>query len=398
MLRSPQQRVKPKWLQLPELKTVFSIVSEAGGQVRVAGGAVRNALLRLPPGDIDLATTLSPENVSSAFRKHGHLVIPTGIGHGTVTVRVKDRLFEITTLRKDVITDGRRAQVVFTDDWIADAARRDFTINAMYLSKGGLLFDYFDGLRDLRKRHVRFVGKPETRIREDYLRVLRFFRFQAIYGGKNIDLAALLACAKLRKHLTQLSAERVRGEVLKLLEAPDPTRILEEMHARGILKIVLPEPGFRIPADLGKLARLPRDGILRLSVFVADLSIAQPVLRLSNAETGRIAAILNGPVLSPTLKQSECRSIIYTIGAEAFRDAVHFHRASRDANSSPRRWEALLRFAIKWQKPRFPLSGKDLLGLGMKPGPSTGQALKKLEDWWIASDFKANAEDLLKKL
>jgi poly(A) polymerase len=391
-------RFKPKWLATPALKTIFREISLAGGEARVAGGAVRNTLMKLPPGDIDIATTLAPEAVTKVFSSKGYLVIPTGLKHGTVTVKVNEHLFEVTTLRKDLATDGRHAQVAFTSDWEADAARRDFTMNAMYLAETGMLYDYHGGYLDVQRGMIRFVGKPEQRIREDHLRILRFFRFHAIYASGRMNRAALDACMSFRKLLRKLSSERIRSEMFKLLEAPGAVPVLKVMAKSGILQIVFPAPTFRRDYDWKTLSELPHDALLRLSLFVADVSAAQNALRLSNKEAERISSIQDAPSVTPKLSLRERRSMIYLIGADIFRDAVHLSRAKSETLQEEKGWISLLRFAAKWQKPRFPLSGRDLIQRGIEPGPRTGELLRKLEDWWIASDFKESPEELLKRI
>jgi poly(A) polymerase len=393
-----QRRIRPGWLAKPSLQQAIAIIAEASGEARIAGGAVRNALLKMPVADIDLATTLAPESVAAAFRSKGHLVIPTGIEHGTVTVRIDGDLYEITTLRRDVSTDGRRAVVAFTDDWATDASRRDFTINAMYLDATGKLFDYTEGYKDIRNRRVRFVGAPGKRIEEDYLRILRFFRFHAIYAKGKPDAAALAACTRLRSGLKSLSAERIRNELLKLLAAPRAVETLKGMDAKKILGSVLPAPAKFTAETWRVISRLPSDGELRLAVLSANPDALKEKLKLSNTQTRRIAEVLEAPQLSPDLRTTERRRLLYALGETCWRDAVHLAWAKSRASTSDPKWKRLLNLPKNWKAPKFPIAGNDLKARGIAPGPQMGQVLRDLEDWWIASDFKATPGQLLARI
>jgi poly(A) polymerase len=378
------------WLADHRLQTLLALLNEAGEEARVAGGAVRNALLGLAVADIDVATTLPPREVVQRCNNAGFAVHPTGIEHGTVTVVVHHMPFEVTTLRRDVTTDGRRATVAFTGDWAEDAARRDFTMNAMYCDASGKIYDFTDGYKDILRRKVRFVGAPSRRIREDYLRILRFFRFHAHYGKGAPDPKGLSACTRLRKGLDGLSAERIRQELLKLLVAPRAVETLKAMHKAGILKHVLDAvPEWRV------LKRLPPDPILRLSVLARDATLLQDHLRLSNEQARRLQAIAEAPLLSPDFRDTERRRILYHIGPQAWRDAVHLSWARSRAALDDRDWQALAGLPDDWPVPTFPVTGRDLQAAGFAAGPGLGEALRKLEDWWIASDFKPAREELL---
>ncbi len=391
-------RIRLPWLAKPSLQQVFKIVAGAGGEARIVGGAVRNALLKMPVSDIDLATTLEPEQVAEAFRSQGHLVIPTGIEHGTVTVRIDHDLYEITTLRRDVSTDGRRAVVAFTDDWAVDASRRDFTINAMYLDANGKIYDYTDGYKDIQNRRVRFVGAPRQRIEEDYLRILRFFRFHAIYAKGKPDSVALAACARLKSGLQSLSAERIRNELIKLLAAPRAIETLKVMDAKNILSPVLPSPAKFNTETWRVMGRLPRDGELRLSVLSTNPEALKLRLKLSNAQTRRIADATEAPQLSPALRIPERRRLLYAMGETCWRDAVHLAWAKSRASIVDPKWKRLLNLPKNWAAPQFPIAGHDLKARGIAPGPQMGQILRDLEDWWIATDFKATPEQLLARI
>jgi poly(A) polymerase len=392
MNRPPSLAGAP-WLKQPGLQHVLAAIAAAGGEARVAGGAVRNALMGEEVTEIDLATTLSPEQVTAACAAQGLAVHPTGISHGTVTVVAGDQPYEVTTLRHDVETDGRRATVRFTDDWEADALRRDFTMNALYCDGGGAVYDYVRGYPDILARRVAFVGIPGQRIAEDFLRILRFFRFHARYGGGAPDAAGLAACVAARAGLDGLSAERIRQEMFKLMAASGAVPALRLMAETGILERLLPYTD-----DWPALARLPPDPLLRLAVLAKDPVAMKERWRLSNHEGRRLEAIAAHPPLTPDLRPGERRVILYRIGPEAWRDLARIGWAKSGAAPDDPAWRDLLALPERWQAPAFPVAGRDLLALGMAPGPGIGAALTRLEDWWLASDFKASREELLKRL
>jgi poly(A) polymerase len=381
------------WLTEPALQRLFAALAAAGGEGRVAGGAVRNALLGEAVTEVDVATTLSPEQVTAACTAAGMGVHPTGIEHGTVTVVVDHHPFEVTTLRHDVETDGRRAKVKFTDDWEADAQRRDFTMNALYCDARGTITDFVNGWPDVQRRRVIFVGDPEQRIAEDYLRILRFFRFHARYGHGAPDAAGLAACVRLKSGLDGLSAERVRQEMFKLMAAPGAVETLKLMAAEGILPHLLP-----YTEEWRVLGRLPPDPVLRLSVLARDPLAMPERWRLSNHEARRLEALVSLLPPTPALRPREQRAVLYQTGPEAWRDLVHLAWARSDAAADDPRWQDLLELPDRWPVPQLPVAGRDLLAAGMSPGPEIGVMLKKLEDWWIASDFEPTRDELLKRL
>ena len=381
------------WLRAPSLKKVFAAIRAQGGEARVAGGAVRNALLKIPVADVDLATTLSPAAVTAACAVAGLTVHPTGIDHGTVTVVADHHSYEVTTLRHDVETDGRRAKVKFTSDWQADAQRRDFTMNALYCDERGKIYDFTDGYADILKKRIRFVGSPSQRITEDYLRILRLFRFQARFGKGAPDKAALAACVRHRKGLDGLSAERIRQEMFKLLAASAAVPTLKLMARLGILGRLLP-----YTEQWRALGRLPPDPVLRLAVLAADPAGMKERWRLSNHEARRIESLQPAMLPSPLLRPREQRAMLHHLGAEAWCDAVQLAWARSKAPLADRRWKRLLRLPERWPVPALPVSGHDLIATGLKPGPEIGAALQRLEDWWVASDFKPGKDDMLNRL
>lgn len=378
------------WLNAKGLQKLLAAIAQAGGEARVAGGAVRNTLMGLDVADVDVATTLAPRDVMKVAKAQGFQVHPTGIDHGTVTVVAKGKPYEVTTLRRDIETDGRRAVVAFTSDWAEDAARRDFTINAMYCDAAGGLTDFNDGIGDLRKRRVRFVGKPSQRIAEDYLRILRFFRFHARFGRGAPDAVGLAACARLKAGLRKLSAERVRQEILKLLEAPGAVPTLIVMAETGILKLVVP-----YTEQWRDIQRLPQDGVLRLFVLAKQPLELKTALKLSNAEDQRLQRLADAPVVSPAFTTTEQRRLLYQVGVDAWRDAVALGLARSRVKKDSSDWAEMMALPERWAVPSFPIKGSDLKGIGIAPGPGMGKILQALEDWWLASDFKPGKDELL---
>jgi poly(A) polymerase len=387
------KRVTGKWLKEPSLQTVFTTIAVAGGQARVAGGAIRSAVMGESVGDIDLATTLSPKKITEIFRIAGHSVYPTGIDHGTVTVVIGHHTYEITTLRKDVTTDGRRAIVSFTDDWREDALRRDFTMNALYCDANGKIYDYTNGYEDILRNRIIFVGAPAVRIKEDYLRILRYFRFLSAYKNLKPDNAGLAACVKLREGLFTLSAERIAGEMFKLLVGPRAVSILKLMAKHNVLKNVIAHND-----EFRTISRLPPDAILRAFVLAKKPSALQDEWRLSNGQAKRIESLLETVLPSPKLRENEQRRILYEVGEQAWLDSVHVAWARSRAPLTDRTWKRMVSLPSRWPVPIFPVSGRDLVELGHTPGPDMGMHLKHLEERWIASDFKSSKQDLLESL
>jgi poly(A) polymerase len=390
-----------KWLKDPTLRKVLGTLN-AGGTTRVAGGAVRNALLGVPVADVDLATTLPPEAVTAKAQEAGLSVHPTGIEHGTVTVVADGRPFEVTTLRVDVETFGRHARVHFTDDWEADARRRDFTMNALYCDADGAVHDPLGGYADLKRRTVRFVGKPQARIREDFLRILRFFRFNAQYGRGTPDAEGLKHSVRLRRNLLKLSGERIRQELWKLLAAPRAVAMVQAMKAHGITRILLGTDGelkaLRRMTETDQRLKLDPDPLLRLQLLTGNAQGYRDALKLTNAEMARLKALSSAGEPSPKLRGAERRAVLYQLGRQAFKDSVRIAWAKSRASAKDPRWKKLLLFEKDAALPEFPVSGADLIARGVKPGPMMGRALKALEDWWIAAGFPEDKEQVLQRL
>jgi poly(A) polymerase len=365
-------------------------------ELRFVGGCVRNTLLGLPAGDIDIATVHPPQRVMALAEKAGLKAVPTGVEHGTVTVIALGKPFEVTTLRRDVVTHGRHADVQFTDDWEGDARRRDFTMNAIYADASGALYDPVGGGADLEARRVRFIGDARARIREDFLRILRFFRFHAWYGRGPLDEAGLAACVAERAGLQQLSAERVQKELLRLLEAREPLDVLRSMSESGILASVLPEGrNFDALAALCVVEAdylFVADGVRRLAVFIeADGAGAVALadrLRLSNAAAERLLRLrkIAGEWLAPEIPGAELRRLLYQEGIDSVVDRMIMSWAARGADVDVDLWEALLEIVKSYARPKFPLTGHDVMALGVS-GARVGEILAAVEAWWIGEDF-----------
>jgi poly(A) polymerase len=380
-------------------------VMAALGEARFVGGAVRNAILGAAVVDIDIAVPMPPTESLARLKSKGIRVIETGIDHGTVTAVIGHHAFEVTSLRRDVETDGRHAVVAFTDDWAEDAMRRDFTFNALYASVKGEVFDYATGVDDLIAGRVRFMGDARQRIAEDYLRSLRLFRFHAWYGKGEIDADALRAAAEAKDKLKTLSAERVQKELLRLLEAGNPSATLRVMAATGILSELLPGalslPRLERLAEIDADNLFPRDGVLRLAALLPDAEAAHAAadaLKLSNADRARLEQALASPVLTANLSAKDARLLLYRVGVARFRDKVLLAWASAPKSAEALRWRMMLRMAETWERPRFALSGLDVMQAGVKEGPDVGRILAQIEDWWAGGDFTAGEAALREKL
>ena len=394
---------KHPWMTAPETRRLLAAL----GDGRFVGGAVRNALLGIPVTDIDIAVPMPPEETVKRLEKAEIKFVPTGWEHGTVTAILAGQPFEVTSLRRDVETDGRHAIVAFTDDWEEDSARRDFTMNALYASADGEIFDYHGGIQDLIAGRVRFVGDPATRIREDYLRILRLFRFHACYGKGEMDADALRAAAATKDGLRQLSGERIAKELLRLLECVNPVPALRVMAASGILSELLPY-ALRLPrlehlVTIEAENQFQPDALLRLSALLPDdADAARKVgerLKLSNAERARLEALAqSGDKIPLQLSAAEVRRLLYRIGASRFRDLVLLSWAAAARGGAMIHWRMLLSIADGWERPRFPLTGHEAMEAGVAEGPEVGRLLGLVEAWWLEQDFAPDHAQLVEKL
>ena len=392
------------WPNAGALSLLLEVLDRDGEEARVVGGAVRNALLNLPIHEVDVATTALPEEVVKRVSAAGFKAVPTGIEHGTVTVVIDKHPFEVTTLRRDVETDGRHAKVAFGRDWKTDAERRDFTINALSASRDGTVYDYVGGLADLDVRRVRFIGDPKLRIEEDYLRILRFFRFHAAYSeGGHPDAQGLAACIAGREGLDQLSRERVRMEVMKLVVAPHAVPTLIAMADCGLLLRVL--GGVSYLASFENLAKveaaigLAPDAVQRLGalgVLVAeDAERLAQKLRLHNVEQERLVSMAEGwRRISPERGGLAAQALIYRLGAQAFTDHALLGWARSLASANDGNWHAMATTPQRWTAPVFPLKAADFIKRGIEKGPALGAALRAAEAAWIAAGFPDNADAL----
>lgn len=405
------------WMTAPETRAVVEALTVDGTEVRFVGGCVRDSVARRAVGDVDIATPHPPEAVMTVLGNAGILVVPTGIDHGTVTAVVGERRFEITSLRIDVETDGRRARVSFTDDWVADAARRDFTFNALSCTLDGDIYDPFGGLDDLAYGRVRFVGNARARIEEDVLRLLRYFRFYGHYGRPPPDPDALAACRALAHRLPELSGERVQGEIFRILSSPNPANVIVLMRGERVLENILPEAG-----DVGRLRLLnwlETRAIRMESVFTDPLrrlagllttsadgarNVAQR-LRLSRVQMERLVTIAGAEAaIAPGIGDTELRRALQRRGGGIVRDlallnwagelALEPHQPSKRNGA----WQALLESAARWQPLEFPLKGRDVLALGVDPGKRVGHLLVAVEAWWEDGDYRADREACLARL
>ncbi len=391
--REKQHRIVPQpWMVEPATLTVRRALAAGGVEVRFVGGSVRDALLGQQIGDIDIATPASPERVIELLAKTGIKVVPTGLAHGTVTAIVPPRHFEITTLRRDVETYGRRARVTFDADWAADAARRDFTINAIFLAPDGTIDDPVGGLSDLRARRVRFVGDPATRIAEDVLRLLRYYRFEARFGTGTGDVEARAACRAAAHLLPTLSGERVAQEFVKLLETPDPMAALQMMRDDGVLAVALPEA-----RRIDRLRRLieiepEADPLLRLAALIEvdgeGAAALAARLRFSNAWRDRLRGLCPPWLLDRRGDARAQRLALYRLGVERYRNIALLLAA--EGKMSQRRLAELLDLPRSWTPPVFPLAGRDVTALGIPAGKRVGRLLAVVHDWWEAGDFTAD--------
>ncbi len=404
-------RLAPQpWMTAPETKKVVAALSAEGAAARFVGGCVRDAVLGRAVTDVDIATPEPPETVTRLLEAAGIKAVPTGIKHGTVTAVVGGEHYEVTTLRRDIETDGRHATVAFIDDWAADAARRDFTINALFCDPDGTLYDSVGGLDDARAGRVRFVGDAARRIEEDVLRLLRFFRFFAHFGRTPPDADALAACRKLAPALAGLSGERVRAELLKLLAAPDPARVLALMDETGVLAHVLPEAaGLDALPALCAVEGAEADALRRLALLLrrgqGDAESVAKRLRMSNAEARRLAAMM-APAVAVAAGRDvrDRRRALYRVGAAIFIDLAYLAWAEALAEAPDERdalahdHSALLETARRWEDPKLPVRGADVIALGVERGPAVARLLAQVEEGWEAGDYRAGRDETLKKL
>jgi poly(A) polymerase len=397
-------RLDVDWLRTGELARILALLDSGGEEARVVGGAVRNALLHEPLGDIDIATTALPEEAVRRVEAAGCKAVPTGIEHGTITVVVDGQPFEVTTLREDIETDGRHAKVIFGRDWRRDAERRDFTMNALFLGRDGTVHDYVGGLADIAQRRVRFIGDAATRIAEDYLRILRFFRFHAAYGHGGLpDADGLHACIVARAGLDTLSRERVRMELLKLMLARHAVPALAVMAETGLIEMVL--GGVPLLASLSNLIKLeaslslPPDPARRLAALgvlvTEDAERLRERLRLTNAESERLVSVGDAwRRIVVGLSEQAARALLYRLGPDGYLDRVLLAWSRAPEGVADPQWRALATLPSRWSAPLFPLKAADFMARGVEKGPRLGAAMRAAEEAWIEAGFPLDREAL----
>ena len=383
------------WLRSGPTARVLELLSGNGEEARVVGGAVRNALLKIPIGDIDIATTALPDEVIRRAKTAGIKSVPTGIDHGTVTLVVDARPFEITTLREDTETFGRKARVAFGRDWIRDAERRDFTINGLSVDADGVVHDYVGGLYDIAARRVRFIGDPDQRIAEDYLRILRFFRIHAAFGAGEPDREGYLACIRARVGLATLSAERVRMEMLKLMVAEGAAVAVTAMADGGLLLPIFGGVAYTGPLkamiSAERMVGWKPDAIRRLGALaVAVTEDAKRVatrLRLTNAEAKALDSMGHRWWRLAGMDEATARRRLYRLGEDRYRDRLLLAWARAGGDTDSAHWRELALLPERWSAPKFPLKAADFIARGIAEGPALGQVLALAEDAWLAADF-----------
>jgi poly(A) polymerase len=400
----------PDWMTAAPTRSLVAALGAGGASVRFVGGCVRDAILGLQPADVDVATPERPDQVIRRLQKAGLKAVPTGIEHGTVTAVVPPATFQVTTLRRDVSTDGRHATVAFGTDWAEDAARRDFTINALFADADGRLYDFTHGRADLAAGIVRFIGDPAQRVAEDYLRVLRFFRFHARFGKGLPDAASLAACAGAVDRLDRLSGERIRDELLKILILPNAADAMALMQQSGVLAAILPQAQLdtsalsrliHLQAEVAAAGGSDPDLWPRLALLLKSNTSADEIadrLKLSNAQRLRLEGLLSLPAIDAGMLQDESafRLMLYRWGAERCRDGLLLAAARQAVDE--REVVARAVATAKWQRPIFPLRGADILAAGFSPSPTVSALLKELESWWAEAGFAPDREACLRRL
>ena len=393
-------KLSPEWLIWAETRKLIAAFGLETDKFRFVGGAVRDHLLGIKSKDVDLATSMSPEQVMELLQKAGIRGIPTGIKHGTVTAVIDGKNFEITTLRRDTHCNGRHAEIEFTNNWREDAARRDFTMNALYLTVEGQLFDYFNGTEDIKNGHVRFIGDAHIRITEDYLRILRFFRFFAYYGKVEPDAKVLATCSQLAPNIASLSGERIQAEMLKLLAAEDPSVSIKLMRECKVLENVC---GFYCNRVFTHGVGI-NDVNIRLALLIMRAEINPTDALKILAERWKLSSNIKQILLtlitciadiSPAIDTARQKQLIRRMGAETFSSLLHLKILLAPVKDYAN-YNAMLQLAANWQAPIMPVSGDDLINSGISQGQKLGALLYKLEQIWEESGYKLSKEELLK--
>lgn len=393
-----------KWQKNKNIKYIFDILEEKNEETRFVGGCLRNLILNKDSDDIDLATTLIPNEVLNRLIKKKIKVIKSGISHGTIIAILNKKKIEITTLREDIKTDGRHAKVKFTDDWITDSNRRDFTINALSCNFDGDLFDYHNGLKDLKNGNIKFIGSAEERIREDFLRILRFFRFYSFYGKAKIKNSYIKIFKKTSSNIKKLSSERIYSEFKKILIANNSYEVLNLMKITKVLKNIIFDN-----SDLKRLKNLEfipslkteADFSIILSIIIKEKNLFKifKKLNLSNLEKKKVKNIIfYQKKINFKEIEHNINKYIYICGKDLFIGLLIYDFAKYPIKNKIKKYINLLNLIKKSKIPKFPLAGKDVIKLGIKTGPSVGKILKLVENWWLENKTKPIRKDCLKKL
>ena len=403
----------PAWMSDSDTTSLFGALMGAGHSVRFVGGCVRDTIAGRDVSDMDLATDAEPQDVLGILGENGIKAVPTGVDHGTITAVPEKRSFEITTLRRDTATDGRHATVEFTKDWEEDARRRDFTINALSADPDGTVYDYTGGLQDLNEGRVRFIGDAGERVAEDYLRVLRFFRFHAHYAKTDPDAAALEACRAAATHVENLSGERIWSELSRTLVAPAPGPVFHLMEEIGLLRLLLPVrrsvKRMEALAALETMVSFPADPIRRLTALIqpnrSEASQIATRLRLSREDTHRLDDLsASRGESSAGMNDLALRRALYELGPDQFRDLVLLDWSDQivmnaaEAAGSVQGWKDTWDVASSWVPPEFPVAGDDVMAAGVEEGPDVGDILEALEDWWVEQAFRPDRDACLDRL
>lgn len=393
------------WMEKPSTQTVMNALQSDGRDARFVGGCVRDSLIgRSEISNIDIATPIEPDGVIALLEQAGLRAIPTGLEHGTITTVFEGEIFEITTLRRDIDTDGRHAKIAFSDNWLTDAQRRDFTINAIYCDVKGALYDPFGGSKDLKSGKVRFVGNAEKRISEDFLRILRFFRFYAHFGSNTPDAEAISACTKSAGKLKTLSGDRIRSELIKWLAAHSPIESLKHGTSCGVIANILNfSPDTSTFSKLETLVsaehslRIP-DPVRRLALLMSHIKPSKNTsqhLNFPRKTKRRLEAMLASTAdISPTLDDTAVHREIYRLGVEYVVDVALMNWAQSAAQDDVT-WKTFIDSVTHWRAPQFPISGQDIVDLGIPPGHQVGQVLNEVEEWWIAGNFQSTRAKIL---
>ena len=401
-------KIQYNFLKDKTCKKILSLLNKKDDTTRFVGGCVRDSLIGVETNDIDIATKLEPNEVINILTSASIKVIPTGIDHGTVSVFSKNFNFEITTLRSDIETDGRHAEVTFSNSWEKDASRRDFTINSIYLKQNGDIYDPYNGIQHLKERKILFIGDPDERINEDYLRILRFFRFNAFYGNDNLKLSnnSVKACAKNKNKIKKLSSERIHNEFFKILNSTNPYFIINIMKKIGILEILFEKKVeikfFKKLLSIEKKNSMTTDQTLRFVSLAPNANKNHlselKMFNFSKKDKKKLLLLTNREFkIDNKMKNNDIKRILYSIDKKLFIDLAVLSWVLSANKTLNKDWKSIISQISKLNSPIFPVKADDLLSFGLKEGPIIGEIFSEIEKEWIESNFEINREELLQK-